>query len=211
MSELEEVRAALGLLAFGMCEDGVPSDDRVAGVFDSPQGQDALARLVTLLHCTTEYPAPLPDVHLRAMSTLRETFQLPVGYSDHTVGGVVPIGAVALGAVVIEKHLTLDRTLPGPDQQGSLEPDEFKAMVDDIRAIEAALGDAGKRVTASEAKNLPIARKSLVAARPIQRGEPFSESNITAKRPGGGISPMQYWHWLGKVADRDFEEDEAIN
>jgi N-acetylneuraminate synthase len=211
MSELGEVRAALELLAFGMCEDGAPSAERVASVVDSSQGQEALARLVTLLHCTTEYPAPLSDVHLRAMATLRETFGLPVGYSDHTVGGVVPIGAVALGAVVIEKHLTLNRTLPGPDQQGSLEPDEFRDMVEDIRAIEAALGDAGKRMTESEAKNLPIARKSLVAARPIRRGERFSESNITAKRPGGGIDPMQYWNWLGKMADRDFDEDEAIS
>jgi N,N'-diacetyllegionaminate synthase len=165
---------------------------------------------ITVLHCTTEYPAPLDEVNLRAMETIARSFGVAVGYSDHTVGISVPIAAVALGATVIEKHLTLDRTMNGPDHLASLEPDQFAAMVEGIRAIECALGDGIKRPTASERINLPIVRKSLVAARAIQVGEPFSVENITAKRPGFGISPMHLDSLLSRKATRAYAPDDLI-
>jgi N-acetylneuraminate synthase len=165
---------------------------------------------ITVLHCTTEYPTPMEDVNLRAMVNISKAFGVSVGYSDHTPGIEVPIAAVALGATVIEKHFTLDRNLPGPDHRASLEPNELKAMVQGIRNIEKALGDGIKRPSPSELKNKPIARKSLVAARPIKAGEPFSEENLMAKRPGTGISPMQWDEVIGRTAPRDFSEDELI-
>lgn len=165
---------------------------------------------ITVLHCTTEYPTPMEDVNLRAMINIGKAFGVSVGYSDHTPGIEVPIAAVALGATVIEKHFTLDRTLPGPDHRASLEPNELKAMVHGIRNIEKALGDGIKRPSPSELKNKPIARKSLVAARPIKAGDRFSEDNLMAKRPGTGISPMQWDDVIGRTAPRDFREDELI-
>lgn len=165
---------------------------------------------ITVLHCTTEYPTPMEDVNLRAMVNIGKAFGVSVGYSDHTPGIEIPIAAVALGATVIEKHFTLDRNLPGPDHRASLEPNELKAMVQGIRNIEKALGDGGKRPSPSELKNKPIARKSLVAARPIKAGEAFSEDNLMAKRPGTGISPMQWDEVIGRTAPRDFSEDELI-
>ncbi|WP_297791914.1 N-acetylneuraminate synthase [uncultured Marinobacter sp.] len=165
---------------------------------------------ITVLHCTTEYPTPMEDVNLRAMVNIGKAFGVSVGYSDHTPGIEIPIAAVALGATVIEKHFTLDRNLPGPDHRASLEPDELKAMVQGIRNIEKALGDGIKRPSPSELKNKPIARKSLVAARPIRVGERFSEDNLMAKRPGTGISPMQWDDVIGRTAPRDFSEDELI-
>lgn len=166
--------------------------------------------LVTILHCSTEYPTPMVDVNLRAMCSLKNAFALEVGYSDHTVGIEVPIAAVALGATVIEKHFTMDRSLPGPDHQASLEPQEMKAMVAAIRNIEQALGDGIKRPNPSELKNKPIARKSLVAARAIRAGERFSANNLIAKRPGTGISPMRWDEVIGREASRDFAADELI-
>lgn len=166
--------------------------------------------LVTVLHCTTEYPAPMDEVNLRAMVALQQAFGVNVGYSDHTRGIEIPIAAVALGATVIEKHFTLDRTLPGPDHQASLEPHELKAMVDGIRNVERALGDGIKRPSASELKNRAIARKSLVASRPIRAGDTFSADNLTAKRPGTGISPMRWDDVVGRSARRDFGRDELI-
>lgn len=165
---------------------------------------------ITVLHCTTEYPTPMEDVNLRAMVNIGKAFGVSVGYSDHTPGIEVPIAAVALGATVIEKHFTLDRNLPGPDHRASLEPDELNAMVQGIRNIENALGDGIKRPSPSELKNKPIARKSLVAARPIKAGELFSEDNLMAKRPGTGISPMRWDEVIGCAAPRDFSEDELI-
>lgn len=165
---------------------------------------------ITVLHCNTEYPTPMADVNLRAMVSIREAFGVAVGYSDHTPGIEVPIAAVALGATVIEKHLTLDRNLPGPDHKASLEPEEFAAMVRAIRNIEQALGDGIKRPSPSEVKNMPIARKSLVAARPIRAGESFTPDNVTAKRPGTGISPMRWDEIIGRVAGRDYTVDEII-
>lgn len=165
---------------------------------------------ITVLHCTTEYPAPPEEVNLRAMQSIAQAFGVAVGYSDHTEGIEVPIAAVAMGATVIEKHLTLDRNLPGPDHKASLEPDTFAAMVRGIRTVEQAMGDGIKRPTASEQANLPVVRKSLVAARPIRAGELFSEVNLTAKRPGTGISPMEWDTWMGRTAARDFAADELI-
>ncbi len=168
------------------------------------------ARDITLLHCTTEYPAPYEDVNLRAMISMRSRFDLSVGYSDHTQGIEVPIAAVALGATLIEKHFTLDRNMEGPDHKASLEPHEFKEMIKAIRHIEIALGDGVKQPAASEVKNIAVARKSVVAARDIQAGETFTEANIAAKRPGNGISPMLWLDVLGKAAKRDFLADELI-
>ena len=165
---------------------------------------------ITVLHCTTENPATPDEVNLRAIQTIAHAFGVAVGYSDHTDGIAVPIAAVAMGATMIEKHITLDRNLPGPDHKASLEPDQFTAMVRDIRIIEGALGDGIKRPTPSEQANMPVARKSLVAARPICAGELFSETNLTAKRPGMGLSPMQWDQWIGRPASRDFATDELI-
>lgn len=165
---------------------------------------------ITLLHCNTEYPTPMQDVNLKAMLQLRDKLGVKVGYSDHTKGIEVPIAAVALGADVIEKHFTLDRTLPGPDHKASLEPNELKAMVDAIRNIEQALGDGQKHVSASEERNMAIARKSIVAAKDIKKGEFLTEDNLTTKRPGSGISPMRWKEVIGTKAIRDFAEDELI-
>ena len=165
---------------------------------------------ITVLHCNTEYPTPMEDVNLRAMVTIRNAFQVAVGYSDHTEGIEVPIAAVALGATVIEKHFTLDRTLPGPDHKASLEPAELQAMITAIRNIEKALGSGIKKPSASEVKNIPVARKSIVARRSIRAGEILSEENLTTKRPGTGISPMRWQEIIGKPAPRDFAADELI-
>ena len=166
--------------------------------------------LITLLHCTTEYPTPMEDVNLRAMISMKQAFGVEVGYSDHTPGIEVAIAATALGATVIEKHFTLDRNLPGPDHKASLEPHELKAMVNAIRNIEVALGDGIKQASRSELKNKPIARKSIVARREISAGELFSEENLAAKRPGTGISPMRWDEIIGKIARRNFAVDELI-
>lgn len=165
---------------------------------------------ISLLHCNTEYPTPFEDVNLRAMQTLKQYFGVRVGYSDHTKGIEVPIAAVAMGAEIIEKHFTLDRTLPGPDHVASLEPQELKSMVDAIRHIENALGTGDKQVSASEKKNITIARKSIIAAKDIKAGELFTEENLTVKRPGSGISPMRWDEVIGQVAKHDFVEDELI-
>lgn len=165
---------------------------------------------VTVLHCTTEYPAPLDEVNLRAMVTMGHAFGVEYGYSDHTRGIAVPIAAVSLGATVIEKHLTLDRGMAGPDHRASLEPGEFTEMVNGIRDVGAALGDGIKRPIGSEIPNIPIARKSIVAARAIARGERFTEENLTVKRPGTGISPMEWDRVIGCTAGRDYSRDEAI-
>jgi len=165
---------------------------------------------ITVLHCTTEYPTPMTEVNLRAMQSIHKAFGVATGYSDHTSGIEVAIAAVAMGASVIEKHFTLDCDLPGPDHKASLEPDELKAMVTAIRNIEVALGDGIKRLTPSEVRNKPIARKSLVASQTIKKGELFNSQNITSKRPGTGISPMRLDEIIGRKATRDYIEDELI-
>ena len=164
----------------------------------------------TVLHCNTQYPTPYEDANLTAMLELMDQFGLPVGLSDHTPGWECDVAAVVLGAQVIEKHFTLDKSLPGPDQKASLDPAEFKAMVDAVRHVEAALGDGHKHLTESEAPNKAVARKSIVAARAIRAGETFTADNLTTKRPGDGISPMRWYEVLGKIAKRDFAEDEKI-
>ncbi len=165
---------------------------------------------VTILHCNTEYPTPMNDVNLLAMLDIKKKFKTKIGYSDHTLGIEVPIAATALGATIIEKHFTLDRNMPGPDHAASLEPDELKAMITGIRNIEEALGKRHKKPSSSELKNIAIARKSIVASKRIHKNEIFTEDNITVKRPGTGISPMQWDNVLGKRAIKDFEEDELI-
>ncbi len=165
---------------------------------------------ISLLHCNTQYPTPMEDVNLRAMLQLKDTFNLPVGYSDHTMGIEIPIAAVALGASVIEKHFTLDRNMEGPDHKASLEPNELQVMVQSIRNIEKALGNGNKVISKSEKKNISIVRKSIVAKCDIKAGEVFTESNITTKRPGTGISPMLWNQVIGQTAIRNFKEDELI-
>ena len=186
MSTLNEITDALGILDDNGCPEA------------------------TVLHCNTQYPTPYEDANLSAMLELFDQFGLPVGLSDHTPGWECDVAATVLGATVIEKHFTLDKSLPGPDQKASLDPAEFKAMVDAVRHVEAALGDGRKHVTASEALNKPIARKSIVAARAIAAGEVFTAENLTTKRPGDGISPMRWYEVLGQTAKRDFAEDEKI-
>ena len=186
MCSMEEVKAALNVL------------------IESGAGE------VVVLHCTTEYPAPYEDVNLRAMASMGVELNVRVGYSDHTPGIEVPIAAVAMGAVVIEKHFTLDKSMDGPDHVASLEPDELAAMIRAIRNIEVSMGDGIKRAALSETKNIAIARKSIVAAMDIKAGDVFSEENIVAKRPGSGISPMRWHEVIGKRAIRDFRYDELI-
>jgi len=188
MATLDEVRAAMNLLIDG----GLNKKD------------------LTILHCNTEYPTPMSDVNLRAMLTMNDELNVKVGYSDHTLGLEAPIAAVAMGATVIEKHFTLDRKLPGPDHAASLEPDELKSMVNAIRNIEKAMGHGIKKPSSSEKKNIPIARKSIVAKTSITIGEIFSEDNLAVKRPGSGISPMEWENVIGKVANYNFETDDLI-
>jgi N-acetylneuraminate synthase len=211
MSTLDEVAEALGVLAFGyLGAQEPPSLAAFDAVRHSDGGRRILRERVMLLHCTTEYPAPVEDVNLRAMQTMRETFGLAVGYSDHTVGIGVSIAAVALGAVAIEKHFTLDRALPGPDHKASLEPGELAALVREVRGVEAALGSAVKEPAPCELGNRAVARRSLIAARAIAAGEPFSEAALGALRPGTGVSPMAYWSLLGRPATRAYQPGEPI-
>lgn len=165
---------------------------------------------ITVLHCTTAYPTPYEQINLKAMCTIAERFGFPVGYSDHSKGISVPCAAAALGAVVLEKHFTLDKTMEGPDHKASMEPDELKAMVDAVRAIELAMGDGNKRPTELEIENSKVARKSIVAKRRIDKGETLTEDNLTTKRPGTGVSPMLWDQVIGTKAVKDFEEDELI-
>ena len=211
MSALGDIEEALGVLAFGYLGKDAPRRAAFRAAWASGEGRAALAGKVTLLHCTTEYPAPFADAHLPVMGLLERAFGLPAGFSDHTPGIAAPIAAAALGAKVIEKHFTLDKTLPGPDHAASLEPDELAAMTRAIRQVEQAARPGPKVPAPSEQANAEIARKSLVAARPIKRGEAFTQDNLTAKRPGGGLSPMLYWDLLGNRAGRDYETDERIS
>lgn len=209
MATLAEVEEALGVLAFGYGrrEDPQSRADFAAQI---PDTAASLHDKVTLLHCTTEYPCPVDQVNLRVMDTLRQATGLAVGYSDHTLGIQVAVAAAARGATVLEKHFTLDRTLPGPDHVASLEPAELEAMIAAVRDVSLALGGTAKVPGAVELNNAVVVRKSLVAARPIRAGERFSTENLTVKRPGSGRSPMDYWDVLGQTAERDYAEDEVI-
>jgi N-acetylneuraminate synthase len=210
MADLGDVELALGALAFGYAGTGAPNEAALRAAYASPEGQAALRDKVILLHCTTQYPAPFADVHLRAMDTLRAAFGLPVGYSDHTEGPAAALAAAGRGAVVVEKHFTLDRSLPGPDHRASMEPEELRQLAAMLRQVEAALGRPVKAVAPSEAPNRTVARKSLVAARRIRAGELFDEANLTLKRPGNGLAPVRLWDLLGRAADRDYAPDEVI-
>lgn len=191
------------VLSTGMCT--IEEIEEALNVFSGYKRDD-----ITLLHCNTEYPTPFHDVNLYAMKTLKEKFNVNVGYSDHTQGIEVTIAAVALGATVIEKHFTLNRNMPGPDHKASLEPSELEEMVRGIRNIEVALGNGVKEPSNSEIKNITVARKSIVAKRDIKKGDIFTEDNITTKRPGQGISPMEWFKLLGKKATKDFLKDDFI-
>jgi len=222
MATLGEVETALGVLAFGYLaiasdtgsvgsmQQRQPSSSAFQQAYSSAQGQAVLREKVTLLHCTSEYPTPMENINLKAMDVLQQAFGLRVGYSDHSVGLVVPVAAVARGATVIEKHFTLDRTQQGPDHKVSLEPDELKAMVQGIRDVEKALGQGLKGPQPMELENQKVVRKSLVARCSISSGECFTETNLTIKRPGTGKSPMDYWALLGESSNRNYDADELI-
>jgi len=212
MATLAEVEQALGVIAFGYVGEANASPTKAdfARVLLDRQTWSELRSKVTLLHCTTEYPAEPHSINLRAMATLSNAFGLPVGFSDHSRGIHVATAAVALGAVVIEKHLTLDRNLPGPDHRASIEPDDLVAMISAIRDVEAALGDGRKVPAPEEIANRAVARRSLVAICAIRSGERFSEQNLGVKRPGNGIQPIEYWAYLGKKAERDYAINEAL-
>jgi N-acetylneuraminate synthase len=212
MATLAEVEQALGVIAFGYLREAgaQPAAADFAGILLDRETWTELCGKVTLLHCTTEYPADPHSINLRAMATLSNAFGLPVGFSDHSRGIHIAAAAVALGATVIEKHLTLDRNLPGPDHRASIEPDELAAMIANIRDIELALGDGRKVPAREEIANRSVARRSLVATGAIRNGEFFTEQNLGVKRPGDGISPIEYWNYLGRKADRDYAANEAL-
>lgn len=212
MATLAEVEQALSVLAFGYTapQDAIPSISAFQEAYCSEAGQLALKKQVTLLHCTSEYPAPLEDINLSAMNTLADAFGVKAGYSDHSEGIIVPIAAVARGAVVIEKHFTLDKDMEGPDHKASLNPDELKAMVKGIRSIEMALGNGIKEPRPSELKNRDIIRKSLVAARDISAGECLSPECLSIKRPGNGTSPFKYWEILSTQSSRSYKTDDEL-
>jgi N-acetylneuraminate synthase len=214
MASLGEVEEALSVIAFGFVNgknsNVQPSREAFQAAFFSEQGQALLKEKVTVLHCTTEYPAPEDEINLNAMLTMQRAFGLKTGYSDHSEGITVPIAASAMGATLIEKHFTLDKTLPGPDHKASLEPHELNEMVSAIRIVEKVMGNGVKGPMPSEIKNRQVARKSLVASTQISKGECFSEQNITIKRPGTGKSPMEYWDILNEKARTGFQEDELI-
>lgn len=213
MATLAEIEVALGVIAFGYVETPIekPSIQAFEKAYYSELGQKMLKKKVTILHCTTEYPAPLQDINLKAMDTIANAFKLTVGYSDHSAGINVPIAAVALGAQIIEKHFTLDKNMQGPDHKASLEPKELADMIKGIRDIELALGDGLKGPRPSEIKNKSVARKSLVAEQKIKKGIIFSKDNITIKRPGLGKSPIHYWDLLGSEAKQDYQIGDLIN
>ncbi|MBT1443008.1 N-acetylneuraminate synthase [Shewanella sp. JM162201] len=212
MATLAEIEMALGVIAFGYTTGSnvAPSVLAFQQAYASDEGQKALKEKVTILHCTTEYPAPMAEINLKAMDTLGKAFDLPAGYSDHSEGITIPIAAVARGAVLIEKHFTLDKNMEGPDHKASLEPDELTAMVKAIRQVELALGSAVKSPTVSEVKNKAVARKSLVASQAIQAGDSFSADNVAIKRPGNGMSPYHYWELFKRKASRDYQAGELI-
>ena len=212
MSTLEDVKRALGVLAFGyIAADTDPSPECFAEAFRSDAGQAMLRSKATILHCTSEYPAPPDTIHLRAITTLADSFGLPVGLSDHSVGIAVATAAVACGARVIEKHFTLGRELPGPDHKASLTPEELSAMVSAIRVVEQALGVEDKVPMDVELETRHASRKSLVALMPIAKGYIFNQDNLGVKRPGNGITPMAYWSYLGRPALRDYAADDLID
>ena len=215
MATLGEIEEALSVIAFGLMNgtdsSALPSRAAFLSGYASQDGQQLLREKVTLLHCTTEYPAPMQDINLNAIKTLKRSFGLKVGFSDHSQGTVPPIAAVAIGASIIEKHFTLDKKLPGPDHRASLEPDDLYDMVAAVRTVEKIMGDGIKRPMPPELANRPVARKSLVANTAIKKGEIFNENNIAIKRPGTGRSPMEYWDLMSQKSTRNCQPDDIIN
>lgn len=212
MASLSEIELALGVIAFGYTASKVdpPSIQAFQEAYASFDGQLALKEKVVILHCTTEYPAPIDEINLRAMDTLGGAFSLPVGYSDHSQGISVPIAAAARGAVIVEKHFTLSRKMKGPDHKASLEPQELEEMITSIRNVSCALGNSLKAPTKSENKNKNIARKSIVASRDIEIGEILTDSNLSIMRPGEGMSPYLYWELMGRSTKRAYRKGELI-
>ena len=211
MADLDEIREALGVLAFGMTfDDREPSRDNFLEAYESDIARNYLKNRVTLLQCTTDYPTQDGDVNLRAIETMRNEFDLPVGLSDHTDGITAAIAAATLGCVIIEKHITLDRELAGPDHRASIEPWDFKRMVTGIRQVGKMLGDGVKKPCSREIVNRPIVRKSIVAKTNIKIGEKLTAANLTIKRPGTGKSPMEYWDCLAGTSTRSYSEDDVI-
>ena len=212
MATLSEIEQVLSIIAFGyLNSDDNPTEEALQTAYFSEQGKQLLKDKVTLLHCTTEYPAPFNDININAMCTMQDAFKLQIGYSDHSAGIVVPIAAVAKGAVLIEKHFTVDKSLPGPDHKASLDPIELKEMVDGIRIVEEILGDGIKGPRPSEIKNKAVARKSIVAVKKIQSGELFTSNNLTVKRPGNGINPIKFWSYLDTPSNKNYEEGDLID
>ncbi|MBL4691942.1 MAG: N-acetylneuraminate synthase [Magnetovibrio sp.] len=212
MADMEEIREALDVLAYGLLGRGTPENfTAVKGTSQTDEGKEVLAQKLTILHCTTEYPAPLDTINLKAMDTLADAFGVPVGLSDHSEGIAVPIAAVARGAVLVEKHMTLDRLMEGPDHKASIEPDELMSMVDGIRAVEIALGTGVKKPFSQEIENRAIVRKGLFAARDIAVGETFGADDLIARRPEHGASPMRFWDLIGTDAVRAFKQGEPID
>ncbi|MFP3917203.1 N-acetylneuraminate synthase [Lysinibacillus telephonicus] len=212
MATIEEIEEALSFIAFGLAN---PKKEvtykEVQNFYKTKEAQKILNEFVTLLHCTTEYPAPFETINLNAMVEMKRKFDLTIGLSDHSQGISIPIAAVAMGAQVIEKHFTLDKKLEGPDHIASLNPDELKEMIKSVREVENALGNGLKHPTEIELHNRIPARKSLVAKYQIHAGEVFSKENLTFKRPGNGIPPSEYWNYIGKTAKNSYQEDELIN
>ena len=212
MSTLSEIENALGVIAFGLLGNKKkPSMEEFKKAFQSQVGKVMLKEKVTLLHCTSAYPAPLNEINLKAMLKLQNIFKLDVGYSDHSDGIIVPLVAASLGARVIEKHFTLDKTLDGPDHKASIEPLDLKKMISEVRLVEKILGSEKKSITLSELKNQTVARKSLVAIKAIKKGDFFTNFNLGCKRPGNGMSPINYWHLIGKKSPIPYKKDELIN
>lgn len=212
MATLDEIHEALAFIAYGLVS---PNEEviykKVQSNYKNKKTQELLKQYVTVLHCTTEYPAPFDSINLMAMHNIAHETGLPVGFSDHSKGIAVPIAAVARGAIVIEKHFTLDKTMEGPDHIASLDPNELLEMTTAIRQIERALGDGQKKPNQVELKNKDIARKSLVALKPIKKGEKFTKQNLGVKRPGNGLHPSLYWKYLNQAAENDYSEDELID
>lgn len=212
MATIDEIHEALSFISYGLAR---PQESvmlkHVVAFYNTMEAKETLKKYVTLLHCTTQYPAPFDSVNLNAMNEMERIFQLPIGLSDHSEGIHIPIAAVGMGAKVIEKHFTLDKSLEGPDHVASLNPDELKIMIKGIREVELALGDGIKSPTALEVQNRIPARKSLVAKTSIKEGEEFTTKNLTVKRPGDGIEPSKYWSFIGKTALKCYEEDVLID
>ncbi|NTS75364.1 N-acetylneuraminate synthase [Catenovulum sp. SM1970] len=213
MSDMKTIEDALAVLAFGyLTKEGMPGSlDECKHYYQSDSGRDVLLKKVSLLHCTSQYPAPLEDINLNAMVTMREHFGLAVGYSDHSQGTVVSLAAVSAGASIIEKHFTLDRNLPGPDHKASLTPKELKQLVDGIRCVEISQGRFEKLPSEDEIEVAKVARKSLIAEENIAAGELFTEQNVSIKRPGVGMSPMMYWSLIGKQSKHAYNKGELLD